>query len=66
MSPVIKRPPAPLDDLLLLTEVAEITRSPLSTVRCWIAAGKISALRPGRKVLVRRSELERFLAASAK
>jgi len=52
------------NDLLLLTEVAEMTRTPLSCVRFWVRTGKLASLRPGRRVLVRRSVLEQFLVNS--
>lgn len=52
------------NDLLLLSEVAELTRTPLSCVRFWIRTGKLASLRPGRRVLVRRSVLEQFLTDS--
>jgi excisionase family DNA binding protein len=48
---------------LLLEEVAEETRTPLSTVRHWIATGKLASVRPGRRRLVRRIDLEAFLAS---
>lgn len=46
---------------LLLEEVAEETRTSLSTVRYWIATGKLASVRPGRRRLVRRADLEAFL-----
>ena len=52
------------NDLLLLSEVAEMTRTPLSCVRFWIRTGKLASLRPGRRVLVRRTVFEQFLADS--
>jgi excisionase family DNA binding protein len=50
---------------MLLTEIAEETRTPLSTVRHWIATGKLPSVRPGRRRLVRRADLDAFLAAPA-
>lgn len=50
---------------LLLKEVAEETRTPLSTVRHWIATGKLPSVRPGRRRLVRRVDLDAFLAPPA-
>jgi excisionase family DNA binding protein len=50
------------DDFLLLSEIAQITRAPVSTVRFWVASKKLPSIRPGRRRLVRRSDLERFLA----
>jgi excisionase family DNA binding protein len=47
--------------LLLLDEVAREARVSLSTVRFWIGAGKLPSVRPGRRRLVRRSDLDAFL-----
>jgi excisionase family DNA binding protein len=52
------------DDLLLVEEVAREMRAPVATVWCWIRAGKLRASRPGRRLLIRRSDLDAFLAAS--
>jgi len=49
-------------ELLFLEEVAELTRAKLSCVRFWVRTGKLPSLRPGRRVMVRRSVLEQFLA----
>jgi excisionase family DNA binding protein len=51
-------------ELLFLEEVAEIARAPLSCVRFWVRTGKLRSLKPGRRVLVRRAVLEKFLADS--
>jgi excisionase family DNA binding protein len=51
-------------DLLFLEEVAEITRVPVSCVRFWIRTGKLPSLKPGRRVLVRRTILDKFLSDS--
>jgi excisionase family DNA binding protein len=37
----------------------------LGTVRHWITMGKLASVRPGRRRLVRRTDLDAFLAASA-
>jgi len=50
---------------LLLTECAEHARVPLSTVRHWIATGKLPSVRPGRRRMVRRTDLDAFLAGAA-
>lgn len=50
---------------LLLAEVAKETRTTVSTVRYWIASGKLPSVRPGRRRLVRRTDLDAFLASSA-
>ncbi len=47
---------------LLLPEVAAVARVSVSTVRQWIATGRLRSSRPGRRRIVRRDELERFLA----
>jgi excisionase family DNA binding protein len=46
---------------LLLHEVAEISRAPISTVRHWITTGKLNSTKRGRRRLVERCELARFL-----
>jgi excisionase family DNA binding protein len=51
-------------DLLFLEEVAEIVRVPVSCVRFWIRTGKLQSLKPGRRVLVRRTTLDKFLSDS--
>ena len=57
---------APLDELdpwLTLAEIAAELRVNPATVRLWISRGQLNATRPGRrKLLVRRSELDRMLA----
>jgi excisionase family DNA binding protein len=50
---------------LLLEEIAEETRTPLSTVRHWVAQGKLPSVRPGRRRLVRRVDLDAFMAPPA-
>lgn len=56
-----------LGDFLILEEVAELTRAKLETVRTWVKLGRLSSIRPGRRRLVRRQDLEAFLAdANAK
>jgi excisionase family DNA binding protein len=49
---------------LLLEEIAAETRAPISTVRHWIATGKLASVRPGRRRLVRRVDLEAFLSGA--
>jgi excisionase family DNA binding protein len=49
-------------DLLLLVEVADIARVSVETVRYWIKQGKLPSIRPGRRRLVRREDLEGFLS----
>ncbi len=56
--------PDPADDpWLTLAEIAEELRVNPATVRLWVSRGRLKAMRAGqRKLLVRRSELDRMLA----
>lgn len=56
--------PDPADDpWLTLAEIAEELRVNPATVRLWVSRGRLKAIRAGqRKLLVRRSELDRMLA----
>ena len=49
------------NDLLLLEDVARECRTSVNTVRYWISIGRLPSLKPGRRRLVRRADLERFL-----
>lgn len=51
-----------MHDYLLLSEVAEIARTSIDSVRGWLRSGRLPSVKPGRRRLVRRAELERFLA----
>jgi excisionase family DNA binding protein len=51
-------------EYLLLEEVARECRAPVASVRYWIASGRLRSIRPGRRRLVSRDELDRFLAAA--
>lgn len=54
------------DEYLRLEEVMRLTRADsLSTVRHWLRTGKLASVRPGRRRLVRRSDLEEFLRRGA-
>src|SRR2546421_4180947 len=54
------------DSWLTLAEIAEELRVNPATVRLWVSRGRLKATRAGqRKLLVRRSELDRMLAATA-
>jgi excisionase family DNA binding protein len=51
------------DPWLTLAEIAAELRVNPATVRLWISRGQLDATRPGRrKLLVRRSEVDRMLA----
>lgn len=53
------------DPWLTLAEIAQELRVGPATVRLWISRGRLKAMRPGqRKLLVRRSELQRMLDGS--
>jgi excisionase family DNA binding protein len=54
------------DPWLTLAEIAEELRVNPATVRLWVSRGRLVATRAGqRKLLVRRSELDRMLASTA-
>lgn len=50
------------DELLFMAEVADFLRSGLSTVRHWIATGRLPGVQPGRHLLVWKSDLYAFIA----
>lgn len=45
---------------LFLSEVAELARVSVDTVRFWVRAGKLASVRPGRRRMVQRDVLEAF------
>jgi excisionase family DNA binding protein len=49
------------DTFLTVAEVAELLRLNQQTVRNWIDAGSLPALRVGRRVRIKRSDLDRIL-----
>lgn len=51
-------------EYLLLDEVARECRAPVASVRYWIASGRLRSIRPGRRRLVSRDELVRFLGTA--
>jgi excisionase family DNA binding protein len=51
------------NNFLLLAEVAAEARVSLSTVRHWVTVGKLATVRPGRRRMVRREDLDAFLAS---
>ena len=50
------------DPFLTVAEVAEMLKLNQQTVRNWIDQGSLPALRVGRRVRIKRSDLERVLA----
>jgi excisionase family DNA binding protein len=49
------------DTFLTVAEVADLLRLNQQTVRNWIDAGSLPALRVGRRVRIKRSDLDRIL-----
>ena len=49
------------ESFLTVAEVAELLKLNQQTVRNWIDAGTLPALRVGRRVRIKRSDLERLL-----
>ncbi|HUY59071.1 MAG TPA: helix-turn-helix domain-containing protein [Solirubrobacteraceae bacterium] len=49
------------ESFLTVAEVAELLRLNQQTVRNWIDAGSLPALRVGRRVRIKRSDLDRIL-----
>jgi excisionase family DNA binding protein len=52
-------------DLLTVAEVAEMLKLSQQTVRNWIDAGKLPALRMGRRVRIKRQAIREILEAGA-
>ena len=50
-----------LEEFLTVAEVAEMLKLNQQTIRNWIDQGSLPALRVGRRVRIRRSDLERVL-----
>jgi excisionase family DNA binding protein len=53
-----------LPQLLLIPEVAAVARVEVSTVRYWLYRKLIPSRKPGRRRLIARADLERFLGVS--
>ena len=49
------------EDFLTVNDVAELLQLNQQTVRNWIDAGKLPAVRAGRRVRVRRTDLEQLI-----
>lgn len=47
--------------LLTIPEAAQAARTTTSTVRHWIAIGRLASVKPGRRRLIRRADLARLL-----
>jgi excisionase family DNA binding protein len=53
------------EEYLTVAEVAALLKLNEQTVRNWIDSGRLSALRVGRRVRIKRSDLDAMLAAGA-
>lgn len=53
-------------EFLLLDEVARECRASVASVRYWIASGRLRSVRPGRRRLVSREDLERFIGTGGR
>jgi excisionase family DNA binding protein len=51
-------------DFLFVEEVARMCRTPASSVRYWLCTGRLASVKPGKRRLIRRDDLERFLRES--
>ena len=51
---------------LTLPEAAEIARTSVETVRYWVWMRKLRAHKPGRRVLIKESDLLAFIEAPTK
>ena len=53
--------PAPTERYISLQEAVDEGYGAYSTIRMWIDQGKIPAVKAGRRVKIRRSDLEKFV-----
>ena len=53
-------------EFLLLDEVARECRASVASVRHWIASGRLRSVRRGRRRLVSRVDLDRFIATGGR
>lgn len=58
-------PARSLPALLTIAEAAETARTSPSTVRHWLAVGRLASVKPGRRRLIRRADLAAFLGTAA-
>lgn len=65
--PASTKRPAPAQgdhEFLFLEEVAAYCRAPVGSVRHWIAEGRLRSVKYGRRRMVRRDDLQKFLFRS--
>lgn len=48
-------------DLWTIDEVADYCRVPVETIRTWRASGRLTALKPGKRLLFRKAAVLAFL-----
>lgn len=53
-----------MHEYMLIEEAAAFARTSSSTIRHWIRTGRLASVRPGRRRLVRRADLETFLSGA--
>lgn len=46
---------------LLVTEIAELARAPVHSVRAWLRSGRLPSVKPGRRRLLRRVDFDAFM-----
>lgn len=56
--------PESTDEFLTVAEVADVLKLNQQTIRNWIDAGTLPAVRIGRRVRIRRSDFDRLVATS--
>lgn len=57
--------PRSLPALLTVTEAADTARTSPSTIRHWLAIGRLPSVKPGRRRLIRRADLAALLGTPA-
>ena len=63
MQPAEVQPAAPAKPFLTIREAAELARIAPSTLRLYIRKGHLKPRKVGRRIIIARAELERFLGS---
>ena len=61
ISPVVRCPIMPGDELLTVAEIAQLFKLNQQTVRNWIDRGELPCVRAGRRVRIRWDDMETFM-----